>query len=167
MSANVFVKNTIEFGYVIPFIQSPLKAVLKINRSALIHSDFVYTAIDDLLSSGCIHEVFEDSIYVVNPLTVSVNATGKKRLVLDLRHLNQFVEKQKVKFEGVNETLQYAKKNKYMIKYDLKSGYHHIDIHPDFHKYLGFSWKYGEKQGFLNLMFYHLGCRQQVMFLQK
>lgn len=46
--------------------------------------------------------------------------------MLDLRHVNQFVEKQKVKFEGVNESLQYARKNKYMIKYDLKSGYHHI-----------------------------------------
>lgn len=25
-----------------------------------------------------------------------------------------------------------------MIKYDLKSGYHHFDIHPVFHKCMGF-----------------------------
>lgn len=73
----MFVKITIEFGYVIPFIQSPPKAVLKNNRSDLIHCDFVYTAIDDLLFPGCIHEVLEDNTCVVNPLTVSVNATGK------------------------------------------------------------------------------------------
>ena len=129
----------------IPFIHSPSKIILKNNKSALIHSDFVITAINELLTSGCIHEIYEERAYVVNPLTVSVNATGKKRLVLDLRHVNQFVEKQKVKFEGVNEALQYANQGKHMIKFDLKSGYHHIDIHPDFHKFLGFSWKFGDK----------------------
>lgn len=54
----------------------------------------------------------------MNPFSVSVNESGKKRLVLDLRHVNQFVKKQKVKFERMNEALQYAKKNVYMIKYD-------------------------------------------------
>lgn len=54
--------------------------VVKNNRSALIQSDFVYTAIDDLLSSGYIHVIFEDSTFVVHPLSVSVNATGKKKV---------------------------------------------------------------------------------------
>ena len=27
------------------------------------------------------------------------------------------------------------------IFFDLKSGYHHIDIHADYWQYLGFSWK--------------------------
>ncbi len=26
------------------------------------------------------------------------------------------------------------------MTFDLRSGYHHVDIHPDFVKYLGFSW---------------------------
>lgn len=29
-----------------------------------------------------------------------------------------------------------------MIKFDLTSGYHHINIHPDFIRYLGFSWNF-------------------------
>lgn len=157
LSAYVFVKNTIEFGCVVSFIQSPSKAVLKHNGSALIHIiDFIYTAIDNLLSSVCIREVLEDSTYLVYPLTVSVNATGKKRSVLDLRHVSQLVEKQKGRMK------QYAKKNKNMIKYDLKSGFHHIDTHPDFNKDFGLSWKYGEKFNVLPF-----GCRQQFMFLQK
>ena len=28
----------------------------------------------------------------------------------------------------------------YFITFDLKSGYHHVDIHPDYWSYLGFSW---------------------------
>jgi hypothetical protein len=37
--------------------------------------------------------------HCVNALTVSVNSSGKGRLILDLRHVNSFVEKQKNKFE--------------------------------------------------------------------
>jgi hypothetical protein len=44
--------------------------------------------------------------------------------------VNRYIEKQKVKFEGVNEAKQYAKQGNYAVKFDLKSGYHHIDIHP-------------------------------------
>lgn len=58
--------------------------VLKINRLVFIYSDFVYIVIDDFLFFGCIYEVFEDSIYVVNLFIVLVNVIGKKRLVLDL-----------------------------------------------------------------------------------
>jgi hypothetical protein len=65
---------------------------------------------------------------------------GKGRLILDLRHVNSFVEKQKIKFEGCKQALNYAHKGNKMIKYDLKSGYFHIEIHEDFQKYLGFSW---------------------------
>lgn len=103
---------------------------------------------------------------VVNPLTVSVNTTGKKRLVLDLCHVNQFVEKQQVKFEGLSEALLYAKQGKFMIKFDLKSGYHHVDIHTDFHKYLGFSWKYGNETRYFkfNVLPFGLSSAGHVFF---
>ena len=51
----------------------------------------------------------------------------------------QFVEKQQIKFEGCKQALHYAHKGNKMIKYYLKSGYFHIEIHEDFQKYLGFS----------------------------
>ena len=28
-----------------------------------------------------------------------------------------------------------------MFKFNLKSGYHHVNVHPDFHKFLGFQWE--------------------------
>ena len=36
---------------------------------------------------------------VVNPVSVSIHPNGKKRLILDLRHVNFFVKKSKIKFE--------------------------------------------------------------------
>lgn len=135
------VLNTIEHGYVIPFFQEPVSAFLKNNRSAIDNSGFVAKAISELLISGCIIETTYVP-YVVNPLTVAISDSGKERLVLDLRHVNRYIEKQKVKFEGVTEAKQYAKQGNYAIKFDLKSGYHHLDIHPQHQKFLGFSWNF-------------------------
>ena len=69
--------------------------------------------ISELLVNNCINEVTFPPI-VVNPLTVSVNSSGEERLVLELRHANKFVDKQKVKFEGVNEALAFTNNSKYM-----------------------------------------------------
>ena len=62
---------------------------------------------------------------------MSVRDSGKERLVLDLRHVNKFVDKQNVKFQGVKEAIVYTNCSKYAIQFDLKSGYHHLEIHPE------------------------------------
>jgi hypothetical protein len=36
--------------------------------------------------------------------------------------------------------LFFLRKGGFMFKFDLKSGYHHVDIHPSHRKFLGFSW---------------------------
>ena len=76
---------------------------------------------------------------------MSVNSFGKKICVLDLRHFNKFVDKQKVKFEGVKEAMTFINTSGYAFKFDLISGYHHLEINSDHQKYLGFSWKFGEQ----------------------
>ena len=68
-------------------------AALKNNRSALEHEDFVSNEIHTLLQKQCIEEVNKPP-FCVNPLTVSVNNSGKKRLILDLRHVNKFIQQQ-------------------------------------------------------------------------
>ena len=60
------------------------------------------------------------------------------RLVLDLRHVNPHLWKQKCKFEGVNCLLQYLKKDAHLISFDLKAGYHHVDIFQQHQEFLGF-----------------------------
>ena len=75
---------------------------------------------------------------------MSVNSTGKQRLILDLRHVNKYVEKQKFKFEGVPEALQYVIKNGFMFRYDLTSGYHHVQVHVEHQTFLGFAWTFND-----------------------
>ena len=78
--------------------------------------------------------------FVVSPLSFAENRT-KKRLILDLSVLNNFVRKEKIRFEDHNVASQYFTKDCYCIKFDLCSGYHHIDIAAEFQTYLGFQWE--------------------------
>ena len=64
----------------------------KNNKSALDNSEFVDQTVSELVDSGCVHKVHFIP-YVVSPLSVATNKTGKKRLILDLSVLNKFVKK--------------------------------------------------------------------------
>jgi hypothetical protein len=52
---------------------------------------------------------------------VSVNSSGKKRLILDLSELNVFIKKKKIKFEDWRVALNYFTKGCFLFKFDLKS----------------------------------------------
>lgn len=117
----------------------PPKIFLKNNKSAESNSDFVSDSIGELLESGCVVQVpFKP--FVVSPLSVAENRE-KKRLILDLSVLNNYIKKEKIKFEDYKTALQYFNKNCFLVKFDLKSGYHHIDISKECQTFLGFQWK--------------------------
>ena len=63
-----------------------------------------------------------------NPLSVSVQSSGKKRLILDLRHINLRVFKQKLKCEDLKVALKVISQGFSLLKFDLKSAYHHVEI---------------------------------------
>ena len=78
----------------------------------------------------------------MNPLSVSIQPNGKKRLILDLRHVNFFVKKFKIKFEDANSFLEclVGSSCAWACSFDIKSGYHHIEIFESDQQFLGFSW---------------------------
>ena len=134
-----FVIDTIKNGYKIPFYSSPHSVHLNNNLSATNNADFVSTAIQDLLNRGLIVQC-DIQPFIVNPLTVSIQSNGKKRLILDLRAVNQHLWKQSVKFEDMRTARPHITIKSYMYKYDIHSAYHHIDIFEPHTDYLGFSW---------------------------
>ncbi len=138
LGANKFILDIVKTGYKIPFYRTPDPASFRNNRSALNEREFVNEAISELLQIGGILES-NVSPTVVNPLTVAVK-NGKKRLVLDLRYVNGHVWKEYGKFEDFREFRGYIEKGCYMFGFDLKSGYHHVDIFEEHWQYLGFSW---------------------------
>ena len=122
------------------------------NQSAVQHKEFVASAIADFLKGGSIVECLNAPV-VVNPLSVSVQTSGKKRLILDLRYPNSFLKKFKIKFEGVQCMLQLLIDpiQSWLFSFDIKSGYHHIDIFENDQEFLGFSWPYQGKVCYFKL----------------
>ena len=115
--------------------------MLKNNRSALAEAIFVEEAIENLLELNCIEECLTPP-EIVNPLSVSIQKSGKKRLLLDLRHINLHLFKKKFKCEDIAAAKEVIKPGDYLLTFDLKSGYHHVDIFPEHTKYLSFCWTF-------------------------
>ena len=100
IEAPELILNTIREGYKIPFKFEPAYSFKSNNCSAKLHSDFVSDAINELLEGDRISEVqCREDLHVISPLTVSVQPSGKKRLILDLRLVNKCLFKRKVKFD--------------------------------------------------------------------
>ena len=87
IGSSQFILDVISTGYKIPFFDLPKQAIMKNNKSSLEYPNFVRQAIDELLEIGSV-VVCDRLPIVINPLTVSVQPNGKKRLILDLRMVN-------------------------------------------------------------------------------
>ena len=82
-----FTIEVTEFGHRLPFIYIPTPKVLINNRSALAEAPFVKEAIQILLELNCIAELLLPP-EIVNALSVYLQKSSKKRLILDLKHIN-------------------------------------------------------------------------------
>ena len=130
----------IEHGYKLPFYSTSGNYIGK-NNSALANAEFVQKSIADLVCIGCVKLVALPK--VVRPLTVSVNSSGKQRLILDPRNVNQHLYKFPVKYEALDVLKTFVRPNGFMVKFDLRSGYHHLDVFEEHQTYLGFAWNSG------------------------
>ena len=129
----------IEKGYRLPLKFLPPPHSQGNHKSTEIHHKFVDEAIQNLVQNRCVIRV-DQKPYVCSPLSVVSNSSGKSRLVLNLRYLNQFLYAPHFKYEDLRVAALLFEKHEYLFKFDLKSGYHHVDICSEHQKYLGFQW---------------------------
>ena len=122
--ASEYVYDVICNGYKLPFRQIPEAAILRNNKSALDYLDFV-----------------SSKIGVVNPLTVALSRSGKKRLVLDCRHINPDLFKFKCCFEDQSVARQLFSQGDHLLSFDIRSAYHHCMVFTGHRTFLGFSWQ--------------------------
>ena len=141
ISASLFVLSVIREGYKIPFYYTPTSVFLPNNKSALRIADFVLCVITELVKVGSVVQCPCPPV-AVNPLYVSIQPNGKKRLILDLRHVNFFVKKSKIKFEEAKSFLEclVASPCTWAFSFDIKSGNHHFEIFESDQQFLGFPW---------------------------
>ena len=142
LKAPSIVIEWIKQGYKLPLLSLPDPFERANHKSALENKDFVSGALKDLVNNCCVLEVCSVP-RVCSPLSVVTNSSGKKRLVIDLRYLNGYLLKEKFKYEDLRIAMLMFQKGDYMFSFDLKSGYHHVDINEKNWQYLGFAWDNG------------------------
>ena len=139
LQAPVPIIEHISEGYKQPLLSPPPTYS---GSSAHHNADFVSSAIVELLQNRCVRKISYRS-HICSPLSVVSNGAGKLKLVVNLRYLNQFLLKEKFKYEDLRVAMFMFQPDDYMFTFDLKSGYHHIDIHKEHWKYLDFAWGEG------------------------
>ena len=86
-------------------------------------------------------EELEYRPYHCNPLTV---VKGRKlSLVINLRHMNAFVQYCPVKYQDWELLEQVVEADDYFISFDLTAGYHHVSILPAHRQFSGFAYDWG------------------------
>ena len=123
----------------LPFYSEPAPYARPNQHSAQVEVEFVSKAVAELLNGGYIEKVSELPV-VCSPLSVVTNGVGKQRLVVNLRHVNRSLWKQKFKYEDLRVAMMMFKQGEWMFSFDLKAGYHHVDVAKCHRKYLGFEW---------------------------
>ena len=121
-------------------METPDTARFSNNKSAKNNSKFIENSIKEMLATGTILER-DKPLRVVNPFSMSIDSSRKKRLILDLTYVNMHLYKDIIKFDDWKCFENYLLENKgYLFKFDLKNGFHHIDIFDSHQTYLGSSW---------------------------
>ncbi|CAI7882260.1 unnamed protein product [Closterium sp. NIES-53] len=146
------VLSIIANGYWLPWSHGPPQAFRERNHAgAYAHATFTRTAIQELTETGGTDETAASELTCISPLNV-VEQREKCRLILDLRKVNVNLIVPKFKYEGLSRVADVAHAGDWMFSIDLKSGYHHIDIHPSCWKFLGFGFD-GRTYSFRSLPF--------------
>ena len=150
MGASAWVLRVLSEGYRLPFISRPRPAVFSNHQSCATHESFVDKAVSDLVNCGSAEKVDRQKAAVISPLGV---VEGKKlRLILDLRYVNKCLARFRFRCDGLDCFAEMYRQGDWLVQFDLKSAYHHIDIWPSDTQYLGFEWT-GEVYLFKSLPF--------------
>ena len=123
----------------------PARAAFKNQATALKEKEFVSEAVQKLIATGAAYKVRKRP-HIVSPIGVAYrevdpNKPLKKRLIFNGRYLNRHLVIPKFKYESLSMVRDLLVPSGYMWYFDLTAGYHHVDVHEDFHKYLGFEWE--------------------------
>ena len=96
------------------------------------------TALSKLINFKAIQRCNAVDDQFLSPIFLRDKSDGSKRLILNLKHLNEFIRKEHFKIEDMRTALNILDVNDYMCKLDLKDAYLSVPIHKDHKKFLRF-----------------------------
>jgi hypothetical protein len=81
---------------------------------------------------------------VVSPLGVAPKGnSGKFRLIINMRYVNEHLICKKFKFEGLSDLADMVEKGDFAVSFYITSRCYHVGLHPRTRTYTGFNWMEG------------------------
>jgi hypothetical protein len=138
IGADEYVLNIVKEGYRLPVFPGTERIRYRVrnNKSARDEGAFVLEEVLRLEAAGLVVRCVSQPL-CCNPLSVAFkikpDGSYKKRLVIDLsRHVNRLCTDSKYRMCTL------TMKGDFQYVFDLESAYHHLRIHPDSYRFLGF-----------------------------
>lgn len=129
-------------GYKIPFLSIPVQYSEPPEFSGSDSDIFAMAeAVNHLLNIGAIRKCNYTKGQFVSSIFLVPKSNGKKRLILNLKKLNFFIDTSHFKLEDIRTVLKLITKGYYMASIDQQDAYLTIPVHKNFCKYLRFRWE--------------------------
>lgn len=129
-------------GYTLPFISRPHQSHQFANK-LWSKSDcrHITSELARLLAIGAIVECKPCAGQFISRIFLVSKPGGKKRLILNLKNLNKFLQADHFKMEDKNTVLKLLSPNAYMASLDIKDAYFHLSVKKSHRKFLRFQFK--------------------------
>lgn len=101
----------------------------------------ISTEIESLLDKAVLETAEHSEGEFLSNIFLRKKKSGKYRMILNLKELNQQVEYHHFKMETFEQALNIVVPGSKMASIDLMDAYYCVPVHDDFRKYLRFMWK--------------------------
>ena len=140
IGANLEIIDWIKNGVSLPFSSTPSSYEYKNHALNVEQAVFIDREISNLIKAKVISRV-DQKPFCVNAIGCVPKKNKKLRLIVDLRPLNEHISVPSFKNEGIDVVCDQLQYGDQFVSVDLKHGYYHIPVNPEYRSYLGFSWK--------------------------
>ena len=141
ITSDNWVLNIVQFGYDIEFEEVPPECLTK--RQIIFNSTeeiVMSREIDKLLSAHVIRPITRDEVKYVSSIFLRPKRDGSYRLILNLKNLNDYVDKLHFKMENLKSALTIVTPNCFFGCIDLKQAYFSIPVSVESQGWLVFWW---------------------------
>ena len=152
LDLDIWVRDTLRGGYLIPFISTPplsmIPLITPVPRDPL-KQELLRKEISNLLEKGAIEPLGagDTTLGFFSHYFLAPKKDGSWRPILDLKRLNLYIRCEKFRMETLTSVLQAVQPGDWMISLDLKDAYLHVPIAPGHRKFLRFAFR--DPQGVL------------------
>jgi len=138
---NYWILDIVKNGLSLDFLEIPKQN--NINQMFLSKEEeqIIDTEIIKLLNKGVIEQTQTESGEYISSLFTRPKKDGSKRMILNLKGLNSYIEYNHFKMESIQNVIDSIEEGSYMASVDLKDAFFSVPINRDHQKYLKFRHK--------------------------